>query len=974
MIRAAAIFGLLATLAAGEAAQPLLVPMPELLRRLDPQREWLLMPLADWQALQARVGAPRPAAPPAAGLAAARVAIHVEARGAVRAEAELVFENPGPDAALVELFSVPPARLGAVLIAGEPAPLAAGGSVAVLVPGGGRQVGRVAWSADLAGDPPTVNLPLPRAAAMALRASLAGGGELHAPGLVPDGAGWALTGMAPDALALAWAPGGAGSAASVWAAEHRLAVAIGSGLRPATWSVRLDARRGQPPASVDAELPDGFTAVRALRGVVGFAGGSGTVSLTFASGAREAEIEGFFSADAPVRAPRLHGAAWQRCEVALRGDAPVAADLPSGWRRLDDADGAMRFAAEAPGDGLILRRLPPDAGLTVAARTAVAVGAGRAVRSEHLRIQAGGERLFRLRLRLPEGWRSTALSGGVSVPPPEDLPTGELTIDLPTGLPPGETLDLYWSAVTDGADLTLIEPVTVAGTTRRGSRLLIAAAPGIDLEMSAAGWRHADAVGAPEGTRSELVADGEAEPVRLAVRPRQPALEADAVAWIVPDAAGAWCRLDLRLAVRDGEVDAVVIDAPFAAPGPRLAGEDLRVLGTGPWTVQAPAPWRGVRLVRLEGRLRPGAALAAPGLSLPAAGRAPLVRHWLALQAPPDGDLAAQPAAGLAPIDADELPAWAAPVPGATVVGAWRGTGSLAWSAVERGLAPVPPGFIDDLRLDARCTGEAALVRVACRIAAPGMADLDLGLPTGASLEAATVDGRPALLRRDGDAVRLALPGRTLVDVVLRYRQGAIVGSLQRPRLGDLPVVRSVWRLAIDPRWAAEAPGFALVDGAPPQRGWLGGWHPGRAVQAREAAAPVRPESAEPADPRRLVAPAPPPAADATPGIDLDGWLLERIQVGAPSAVALRLDAVSGLQAGDALGRCLAGLAVLAAALAGPLLLRALTALACAAVPIAVALLLAGGGGPLVALCEWLPVAVLLGWIAGRLLRRPACV
>lgn len=974
MIRPAAILALLAALVASEA-QPLLVPMPELLRRLDPQREWLLMPLADWEALHRRVGMPQPAQPPAPGLAAARVTVTVAARGVVRAEAELVFENPGRDPALVELFGVQPARIGTVAIAGDPAPLAVGTGVSVLVPGGGRHIGRAAWSVDLGGEPAAASLPLPRAAALALQAVVEGGGELHGPGLVRAGGGWVLAGPGPEALTLAWSPGGAGSDAAVWAAEHRLEVAVGDGLRAATWHVRLDARRGPAPAAVVAELPPGFTAVRALRGAVGFAGGSGSVPLTFAAGAGEAVIEGFFAAEAPVRAPRLDGAAWQRSEVAVRGDAPVAAELPAGWRRLADADGALRFAAEAPAEGLRLRRLPPDAGLSIVGSAAVAVGSGRAVRSEHLQIQAGGERIFRLIVRLPGGWRSTALAvAGAAVPPPEDLRPGELAIDLPSGLAPGGILELTWSALAEGAALPAVEPLAVAGAARRSSRLLVAAAPGIDLEVAADGWRHAEAAGAPEGTRAELVADGAAEPVRLVARPRQPVLEADAVAWVLPDPAGAWCRLDLRLAVRDGEITGVAIEAPFAAPGPRLAGDDLRLDGSGPWMVQAAAPWRGVRLVRLEGRLRPGAALTAPALALPDGGRVPLVRHWLALQAPPDGDLAAQPGAGLTAIDADELPGWSAAVPGATVAGAWRGTGTLAWSAVERGLAPVPAGFIDDLRVDARCTAEATLVRVACRIAAPGLADLDLGLPDGAQLEAVAVDGRPGLLRRDGGAVRLALPGRTLVDVVLRYRLPALTGGLARPRLGGLPVVRSAWRLAVDPLLAASVPGFAHAGGEPPRRAWLAGWSPGVGERLPDPVMVPRPAEDAGGDPRRLAAPAAPPPLDATPGLVLDGWLLARTEVGAAGTVAVRLTPLSALQAGDGLGRVLAGLALLVAAFAGPQLLRLLAAAACAAIPIAIALHLAAlPAGPLLALCEWLPLAVALGWAAGRLLRRPAC-
>ncbi len=833
-------------------------------------------------------------------------------------------------------------------------------------------------------------LPLPLAGGLALQLTGDGRGEAVADGLVRDGAGWRLAAPPRPLLPISWLPGGGGGDGAVFGAEHALAVTVQDGPRPLRWAFRLDIRRGAAPARLDVVLPPGFTCTRPLSGVVAITSTPAGVLLTLTPGADSCAIEGLLAAGSPVALPRLREAAWQSGIVRLGGSGLLACDPPAGWRALgvQGEGGERTFAVAAPDIGMPVERLQPDQGLATSGSTVVAVGPSRAILDQVLLARAGGAALFELVLRLPPGWKPTALSAdGCDAPPADDLEPGTLVrLALPAGLKPGMELAVLFSAEAPGRSVPDILPAVVPDATRSSHRLLVAAAPGIELSMQGPGWRQlTDADGLPGSARVELRADGAIAPVTLSAAPRPAAVEVDAVGWLLPLATGTWVRYDLRLAVRDGELDRIELDLPLQRDGDlRLTGDGLVLSGDGPFILGAPAAWRGERLVRIEGHLRSAAEGRLPVIAarLPGAGRPVVVRRWIAIQAPIDRDLALTAAAGARPIDADELPSWAASIPGTTVAAAWRlGEGDPGgWTTSERTLAAVPAGFVDALEIATQCGPDGWRSRASCRISALGLGEIDLGLPDGARLEQASVDGSAAAVRRDGERLLLALPGRTLVQVTLRFAGDGPAARLPPPRLGGLPVTRTTWTVAVDPALRArpllQAGLMPLVaEGGDCRRLWMRGWKvPAGGSMDVGQRDPEQPRQVF-QDPRALQTVVVPTQASSEPTIRLRGIIFSGRQTGVPEAAAMQLTPISRLRAWDVAGRVLALLLGVAACLAPTLPRRLLGACACAAIPAAIALIAWQlPGGPLLALLEWLPVTVLVGLLTRHiwLIRRPA--
>ncbi|MCK6491510.1 MAG: hypothetical protein L6R48_24940, partial [Planctomycetes bacterium] len=434
-----------ALLAAAE--QPVLLPLPELMKALDPAREWLLLPQADVQALES--AAKLAPAPPASGafLASASVRARVVDGREVVFTADFTACNRGDGPALAALFAAAPARLGAISLGGQPAVLAPGAPLRLLLPRAGRFAGTLGWSVPLDGDIQrrSERLPLPLAGGLSLQLAGDGRGTAVAAGLVRDGDGWRLAAPAGTALDLAWLPGGSGDGdAPLFGAEQTLTVQMQDGPRPLRWEVRLEARRGSAPATLLVTLPPGFTCTAAQAGVAQLAATAEGLAITRAADAPLIAIDGLLAPGAPVALPRIAGAAWQGGTVALAGDRALACDPPAGWRPRGGSATARSFAVAGPDAGMAVTPLAADAGLAVATSTAVAVGPQRATLDQVLTVRAGGTRLFRLPLQLPAGWRATALRGeGALVPAVEDLaPGAALAVELPGGLAPGAELSL----------------------------------------------------------------------------------------------------------------------------------------------------------------------------------------------------------------------------------------------------------------------------------------------------------------------------------------------------------------------------------------------------------------------------------------------------------------------------------------------------------------------------------------------------
>jgi hypothetical protein len=963
--------------------QPVLLPLPELLKLLDAQQEWLLLPLAEYDSLLAAGHDPTPRLAGAdACITSATVTAQVVDGREIVMQASFVAINRGTHAALAELFATPPDRLGTVTLAGEPGVLAPGSPVRLLLPGPGRFTGTLRWSVPLHGDLQrrTGLLPLPLAGGLSLLLRGDGRGEALADGLARDGEGWQLVTAAQAVLPLVWLPGGGGDDAPVFGAVHALDVTVQDGPRPVRWAVRLDARRGTPPAVLQVALPQGFTCTRSLSGVSHLSDTATGIAITRSPTADAFVIEGLLADGAPIALPRVQDAAWQNGTVRLASDGLLACSPPPGWRPLGGQPGsAVRiFAVVAPDAGMPVEQLRPDTAMSYSTSTVVAVGTERAMLDQVLLVHAGGTRIFHLPLRLPSGWKPTALHGAdCTIPAADDLEAGSLVdIAIPGGLPPGGDMTLMFTAEAPSVHLAM--PALVPSARRASHRMLIAAAPGIELAINGLGWRQlVEAEGLPTGARAELRADGPAEAVEISATPRPAAVEIESVCWLLPLKEGTWCRCDLRLMVRDGELDRLELDLPMQRDADmRLIGPGLTLAGDGPFAITAPTPWRGERLLRIEGRLRSDQAERIPSIAarLPAAGRSVVMRRWAALQVPADRDLQLATSAVARSIDADELPAWSTAIPGAAVATAWRladGDGG-GWHTAERALAAVPTGFIDALDISSQVDSTGWRSRVACRIAAAGLAELDLGLPEGAVLEQAAIDAAPAAIRRAGDRLLLALPGRTLVEVVLRYAGTGSGQRLEPPRFAGLPVTRTTWTVAIDPTLHARAVSrpedMPLTAEHPGSiRSWMGGWSE-PSIAAREIGPIAQPQQLVADDPRALQPSKPPEPVRSEPAIALRGHVLNGSRVGVPSAAALELIPLERLRLWDVLGRILAVLTGALVCAISPRTRWLTATMALTAIPVAAALIdWQQPYGPLLAWCEWLPVTVLAGLLVQHL-------
>ncbi len=496
------------------------------------------------------------------------------------------------------------------------------------------------------------------------------------------------------------------------------------------------------------------------------------------------------------------------------------------------------------------------------------------------------------------------------------------------------------------------------GASRVLQRLNVVAAPGLELGLEARSpWRlgpasqadaSRDAVPAAAAAteiaaggaaaadlRAELFSSGQPPAIRLTVATRPPLCSAEACWYALPAAAGAydhgcWGRLDLRLHVRAGDLDALILSAPFAQGAALHCEDGLFTLerAAGQLVLRARQRWSGEHVLRIEGPFAPDQAEVLPHCRL-ARLEAPLVdlplREVVAVQAPAAGDLELHPSPACIPIDADELPPWSQPIPGAALVAARRrqppaGGAPGGFRRMERTLAAAPAGFIDQLEARTQVSPQGTLSVLRLRVAAPGLQVLPLGLPPGTTLSAATVDGLATAVRRAGAELVLPLPGRTQVEVALLLA-GPAPGAdlrLDLPRFGELAITCSSWAVAVDSCWLAEpvvdglAMPFPRADHAA-QRAWFSSWQ--AAPAAIEVPEPPPAESAPPADGRALVLTSARAAPAGEPQLALRGTLLQGSRVGAARTLALRLVLLDDLGALERCGRILALLVAAACAL-----------------------------------------------------------
>ena len=801
MIRSGVILALVAAIAAGEAVQPVLLPQAELIRRLDPAQEWLFLPLAEWRRLTAASARAAPVPRAGTGLGSGQVRIACTPAGC-SASAEIDATADVTAAAAVTLFSTRPERLEVLTVGGIPGmTVDDAGSLAVLLPGQGRWPLVVRWSqsAPAGADAGwSATIPLPLAGALDLSLTAPPDWELHGPGLVADGPGrWRLPTAARQAE-IELRP--AGSQARAWGASQALAIELPAAGAGGVFHWSLGTSEGSVPDPLRLHLPPGFTAT---------AGGElqadGSVLL---HPGRGTTVHGIVSAGAALDLPALVGARWQGGIVSLAMSAPALLPTPAGWLPvatgvLDRVD-ARHFAIAAPGHALVPVAMSASDGIDLRSAGAVTISSGIIRATWGLEIRSAAP-LHSIAATIPAGWRVIAVDAGgavVALPPDDEVQTQPwlLSVPLAKALPRGTAATMVVTLERPADVVVTVAAPEIAGAVRSSTRVLIVADPATEIIIQPPGgaWRLGPAVASVGGLEAvgELLATDRAPPLVLGIGARPVRVESEAACWLMPRPEDCLVRIDLRLVAAGGSLDAIGLTLPTA-------------LGNG-WTVDGgatlrddrlswPAAWSGQRMVQLTGRvaLADGRAAAVrPQLQL--AGHAVSLRLSVAALAGERVDVSAKPLGRT--LEADDMPRWSSPPPGARVLAAWRpaddgDAGGIVAQAPR--LYDGPSGFLDRVELRSQIGPGGGCTLLSARLAAPGLAALPLVLPPGMRLEQAYIDGEAATVRRDGAGrVAVILPGRTQVQLALRFAHPAVLGDSMLPVPGiALPWLETAWPL-----------------------------------------------------------------------------------------------------------------------------------------------------------------------------------
>jgi len=989
--------------------QPVLLPMPELLKALDHRQEWLMLPLAEYQNLLAAGQRPpntNDHAPQGAWIEVARVTARLVDDHLMRLSADMEVVAAITGTSRCRLFTRLPDTLGELMVDGAPGLRLShpDGGCDLLLPGPGRHRASVSWTMTLseANDGARVgSIPLPLAAGIAATFTTERDGDLLGDGLVSVGnRTWTMTRAHGNDVKIAWHSGRhSGEADTAWGFDQTVQIAIADNAhapRAWRWMARPTVLRGSLPNRLSLRLPTGWIATSTGAGVVDVSPMvDGSVTLRIDPSATTFVMDGIAPAEAAMALPAITNALWQGGRIVLTNAARLDWILPEHWQRLVtevEAHSWRAFAVPGPDAGMMVTIAKPAAGMAVTAQSTIALGPERWRMDALLTISAGGDDHFTVPIRLPQGWRPTAVScsvparvagvdaDGAITDAPAD---GILHIDLPKGLnTSGSATNSLVLEHDANGNAGAFVPAYVIGAQRYNHRLVVASAPSLEVGIEARGWQRdvAVAVGtsaSDKTIRAVLATVGDAPPIQLAVSAKRAVSEAEAVAWLLPlDGQGevaVWCRLDLRLTVSDGEVDSLVLKLPFVPGTEQLTEPGLALVRDGERTVlTANRSWRGERLVRIEGRLANAdpTHIAFPQVTIAREDGAavPLVQH-VALQAPERMDLRLEPGPAAQSEDEDDLPRWSRAIPGDPMAGVWRiGPGEAGgFSLVSRALVDPPTGFIH--HLDARTQLAAAHARtlVRFRLAAPGMTRLPLRLPPGLTLVAATLDGHAVALHRLGDDVVLPLPGRTHMDIALMLEGTLAPGhvDISLPGLGGLPITDLTWAVAGDVEWRmtpGDSPEVIPLSLATRgvSRPWFGTWsHSNSSIDAASVPTITMTPITD-TDPRRLQAALPNAPVLVEPHLALIGQLWHGTRLGGQARLQVTYQPLDELRRNDRLG---AALAVLFGAwLAWRL--RPMAAWACAAASVSLAVALHTSGfslGPLLACSEWLaPILVLL--------------
>jgi hypothetical protein len=951
-------------LVASEAPiQPLLLPMEQLLKRLDQTQEWMLVPLAEYRALVSAGVPPESTVP---GLIGARISTAfitgtLTDDTTVNVQGTLVVDTQGNGPHRCQLFAVRPARIGAVSCDGQPAVVINNGKgLDILVPGNGKHQLTLSWGIDLDGKDKqrTAKLPLPLAGGVSLAIHTTTAGSFTGETLVADPVqnnSWRLVRGATQELPLIWEPGRVGHDADIiFGADQVVQSTVVAGPSSLRWVVRLNSRRGQLPERIHVTLPTGWRLTQAASpGVVSIQEQSDSqVSILLASGTSEFACDGVRAEYSVVTLPTIKGAIYQGGSVMLQSDQAFDLNAPITWRRLENIDQSRRYAVSEPGTGVVPEIGQSRWGIDVRSSASIEVTNGQRPWQiiQSITVSDHGAAVGEIDVQVPTGWKILSLNsdqaltirqlnGGGDI---AELPPGAILNMIPRTVG-ARTIALTFTLERVDGTVTDVMPVIVRGSRRSSHRITVLSSDPIEtIIKSQAPWRmgEGETHPFPAGTlRAELFATGDLAPFRIETKDIPPDVGLEAVVYLAPGLDDVhWCRVDMRLQVRSGEINEIMINSPIlvderlqiissllarnqsaATSAATVAEKKPGIKSDNRLTLHAKTPLIGEHVLRLEGPLAAESLGKLPRLTAQIGGQLIPVRQVVVIQAPAQADLLLNPGVGALVLAADALPAWSRPFPGISVSAAWRLTDGESghYRLERRALAPGPAGFIDHVVVRSQIDHGETMTLLTARVAAPTLQALPLIIPTGMTLVQATIDGHEVAVRQIGSGSELSLPGRTQVQVALLLSGPSFKASaattemeLSLPRLGHLPATVTAWMVAIANGWHVIVVDDPTAMNLQPQvvasrRPWLGAWSESP-VDFSIPALPALPDVPVHHDQRALQTSVVAPPTTGEPQLVLRGHMWSGTRLGSETKVHLKLIPLSTLRCWDAIGWVLA--------------------------------------------------------------------
>jgi len=982
-----------------ERTQPMLMPMPELLRQLDKDQEWMFLPLLEYQDLVNK-GNLNPKVPDV-GPHGAWIET-AQLRGQwyddyVLVVADCIIVNTSAESMRCLLFRTRPTTFSAPVFCnqqGLPALTSANaqGGLDLIIPASTRQQVHFSYRAKINQESATI--PLPEAIGLDIEFSAERDGVCSGPGLVALGQRrWTVTQRHGSEVTLHWRPGASTGTQALWGLQQAVQIMVPdahAALLNWRWAAHIDRRSGAVPDILELRFPETWVASTPGAGVHSVrTRADGITEIHLDPKVEDLSLDGFCGGQAIIALPEVQGAHWQGGRITVSNPSGRDWTIPASWRPTEtELDDATSYRVPGPGSELgshldlglqwVLSQSTVTTSEVVRHQCAAGPKVWRLISSFH--IEFGDETVFSLPLHSPSGWNvvSSSVPDQVTVSQEQEM----LTLTCAQGFTAYSSLDVeftYEHEAQQGPFALSLPSLVNAGHREHG--LVLYSAPSIDLHIFAPiPWRNVrgdnDLSLPREEMRAQLRMQGEPLAVEITALARPASCEAEAVLYLQPmddrKPPNIWGRLDIRLDVRDGDLGNVVVDFPFQEKSEHLSHSDLTLERVGQRLHLITAqPWRGRRILRIEGQLihHAGDAVTIPKLSITdASDKVIRLKTMVVIQVPGDLDVVHHPGAGAEMGDEDDIPAWSSALPGEPVMAVWRlrGQETGSFTLVRRDLLEPPEGFIHDVRVRTQVLPSGIETSYAFRVAAPQRSSLPLDIPAGSELIAASIDGKFTAIRSVGGRAVLPLPGRTRVDVVIRCRQKAPGSVLEMPLplFDHIPVVSTSWMLALDPSWVATtAIGSQIMplraETAPAYRPWWGQWQPAVARIDGEQAIIITPHDKQ--DPRQLSplsASSPSDEPLPVPELTLIGHMWSGHRLGGDSHLFFKLVTIDSLRRFDRLGLGLA--CIFAALLVWRQRFR--TAVAGGISALAGAAALHGlqlSVGPVLACAEWLLPAIL---------------